>query len=84
MTNSQPSADGFRPSHNLWRRIRNGLRLLTSALLRWLRRIPLLCIPILLRLVGTAMYWRHVTVRPVREYLAVPPAERRAYLDAQG
>ena len=55
-----------------------------SALLRWLRRIPLLCIPILLRLVGTAMYWRHVTVRPVREYLAVPPAERRAYLDAQG
>ena len=59
-------------------------RLLTSALLRWLRRIPLLCIPILLRLVGTAMYWWHVTVRPVREYLAVPPAERRAYLDAQG
>ncbi len=45
--------------------------------------IPLFGVPLLLRLIGTALYWRHVTVKPLREYLAVAPAARRAYLDMQ-
>jgi hypothetical protein len=31
--------------------------------------IPLFGVPLLLRLIGTAVYWRHVTVKPLREYL---------------
>ena len=45
--------------------------------------VPLFLTPVILRLVGTALYWRYVTVKPLREYLAVPPQERRAYLQAQ-
>ncbi len=45
--------------------------------------LPLFGVPLLLRLIGTALYWRHVSVKPLREYLAVAPAARRAYLDAQ-
>ena len=45
--------------------------------------IPLFGVPLLLRIIGTAVYWRHVTVKPLREYLAVAPTERRAYLDSQ-
>eukprot|EP01051_Picozoa_sp_SAG22_P012080 SAG22_NODE_1225_length_5115_cov_1.965510_6_plen_109_part_00 len=45
--------------------------------------IPLLGIPAVLRCIGTALYYRYVTVKPLREYLALPPADRRAYLDAQ-
>ena len=54
----------------------------------WLKQLsdswlPLLLAPLALRLIGTWGYMRHCTMRPVREYLQVPLAERRQYLLAQ-
>lgn len=46
--------------------------------------VPLFGAPLLLRLIGTAMYCRHVTVKPLRDYLEVAPKQRRSYLEAQG
>ena len=54
------------------------------AIKQWTRSwLPLLLAPLAMRLAGTYWYVRHCTMRPVREYLAAAPAQRRAYLLGQ-
>ena len=45
--------------------------------------IPLFGAPVLLRLIGTALYWQYVTVKPLRDYLDIAPKQRRTYLALQ-